>query len=670
MFLQTVFSFSQESVQHPTVDSYVHFSNPNQSYSSETVIKLKHSVSGNNDRLAVLQFSNLSEVPTTYQQVLLKLVQVEGDRGNVSLVGINPEFDNYITLNSLPSQEFTFAYGGVKRGEAYYIDVTEYVLNQLNSNNSVIAFKLFTNSLINSAMGFASSESTENRPELQFYTNKAYEIPLFDVHDTVTIDMVSKGEITGDVLKNHVQEDEVNNYGGWENGTFEATGFFRTEKDCDNTWHIIDPSGNVFYSAGLNTVDNGGLSQPEELKSLGLNTMGSWSDESIKNVAYTPRFNVMSNFKNSSNEIKEVYNLDILPVFEPTFQSFCNQLAQTELQPYLNDPWVLGYFLDNELLFHKDQLSLSLSLETSNAQYQAANTWMIDKYGVNYTTSNITEDDKLDYQGYVGETYFRIVSEAFKAVDPNHMLLGTRFHSGVKYMPKMFEAAGKYIDIISVNYYGSAQPEEEYMDMWLEESGKPFLITEFYVKGLDTPMENADGAGWDVATQSDRASWFENWMLKLLRNKGSVGFHWFRYLDKPTDGSNKGLYDKDYNLYQELGASVKKVSKAIYTLRSQMLYGNYNYNDCEANISILSDEIPVVLSPNFLVHPNPVSDVFRIDVASTSEIKIYDVSGSLLITKESIKRDTEIDISDLSSGLYFVEINKSGKKSVAKLIKN
>ena len=49
------------------------------------------------------------------------------------------------------------------------------------------------------------------------------------------------------------------------------------------------------------------------------------------------------------------------------------------------------------------------------------------------------------------------------------------------------------------------------MNNWGEWSGKPFLITEWYVKGEDSGLPNATGAGWNVPTQDDR-----NFLRKLL----------------------------------------------------------------------------------------------------------------------------------------------------------
>ena len=58
-----------------------------------------------------------------------------------------------------------------------------------------------------------------------------------------------------------------------------------------------------------------------------------------------------------------------------------------------------------------------------------ADACMRDKYGNNYSLSDITASDENAYKGYIVETYYRIVNDAMKRYDPNYLFLGTRIHS-------------------------------------------------------------------------------------------------------------------------------------------------------------------------------------------------------------------------------------------------
>lgn len=589
-------AFTQEVSIPSTADTYILSSSPDESFWEDDRLRIKHTFSESNERHAWIKF-NTQDFLNNPEQVILKLVKVSGNEGNVSLIGADPNFNANATWNNPPSDGDPFFFGGTRSGDTFLFDVTEYVDDQIQNGVSQIAFKIFTTSFIVSSISFGSSEAADSAtiPELLFYSEQAYDLPLFNFHEDISIE-TNRGTFDANIYDVKPLPEQRSIYGGWLNAKSSSpgTGFFRTERDCEGTWHIIDPAGYMFYSAGINSVERGGsVSLPNDLKDLGLNTMGSWSDESVKDMAYCPRFNVLLRYKNSDDDIETTYDLDILPVFESSFPAFCQNLAEDQVTQYINDEWVLGYFLDNEMVFHRDHLTLSLTLlSIDNAQYQEAHNWMRQRHGDSYNLDDITDTDIAAYQGHVADTYFRIVTQAFRDVDPNHMLIGSRFHAGVKYIPEVFEAAGPYVDIVTVNYYNRFEPEEEVMEMWLEEAEKPFMITEFYTKGDDSGLGNEDGAGWTVPTQQDRADWFENWMLKLLRNKGNVGFHWFRYNDKIGNDSNKGLYTSDYELYVELGESISKISNSIYTMRSQILYGNVNYNDViDCQLEICGDGI-------------------------------------------------------------------------------
>ena len=55
--------------------------------------------------------------------------------------------------------------------------------------------------------------------------------------------------------------------------------------------------------------------------------------------------------------------------------------------------------------------------------------------------------------GIETEKYYKAVKEAVKKVDDKLLYLGTRLHGTPKYMEGVVRAAGKYCDVISINYY-------------------------------------------------------------------------------------------------------------------------------------------------------------------------------------------------------------------------
>ena len=155
------------------------------------------------------------------------------------------------------------------------------------------------------------------------------------------------------------------------------------------------------------------------------------------------------------------------------------------------------------------------------------------------------------------------------------MYLGARFYSSEKNYPLFMEAAGKYCDVISNNYYGKWTPDSADMSNWTRWSDRPFIITEYYTKGEDSGMPNLSGAGWIVRTQRDRGLFYQNYNLALLESKNCVGWHYFKYQDNdPTAtgvdpsnvDANKGIVNNYYELWTPMVALMKELNTSVYSI--------------------------------------------------------------------------------------------------------
>ncbi len=71
-----------------------------------------------------------------------------------------------------------------------------------------------------------------------------------------------------------------------------------------------------------------------------------------------------------------------------------------------------------------------------------------------------------------------------------------------------------------------------------------------------------------------------------------------------------------------------------------------------------------------LVHmyPNPAGDKMRIEVPEMANVRIMNMQGASLITKQNIL-SSDIDISGLSKGIYLVKVEIGDKVSVRRLVK-
>ena len=91
-------------------------------------------------------------------------------------------------------------------------------------------------------------------------------------------------------------------------------------------------------------------------------------------------------------------------------------------------------------------------------------------------------------------------------------------------------------------------------------------------------------------------------------------------------------------------------------------------SDC-INFSVLSTED---FNPNDIkVYPNPVTRILKIEnqYELSLHITLNDISGKKIRTLNTKKDYLEIDVNDLTSGIYFIEITSQTKSSTFKIVK-
>lgn len=408
---------------------------------------------------------------------------------------------------------------------------------------------------------------------------------------------------------NYSKDPETNSYGAWKVAPSKGTGFFRTEKRGDRWW-IIDPEGNPFIHKGIavfspGTSDNQKKAlvskyknektwvseESDFLKEKGFNGTGAWSKvdlirETKNPLVYTVIVSPMGAYKQQhlkkfGGKYEEAgwqgFRYDLAMVFDPEFDAFVEKEI-SKIAKYKNDKYLLGYFTDNELPWVDDALDRHLEkLGKKEAGYTAAKKWLDQRKGKDASINDVTDEDRQEFTAFYFETYLKKVSEAVRKYDPNHLYLGCRFNQELDELDnsKIFEVAGKYMDIVSINHYRKWEPVQSILNDWEKWSGKPFIITEWYSKGEDSGLPNKTGAGWNVPTQKDRGYFYQNFIIELLKSKSCVGWHWFRYQDNdPTNlktdysnrDSNKGIINSDYKHYMPLIDNMKVFNDHTYEL--------------------------------------------------------------------------------------------------------
>ncbi len=213
------------------------------------------------------------------------------------------------------------------------------------------------------------------------------------------------------ILKSEKKSEEWNVYGGFKNGPkYKATGHFRIQKINDKWW-IIDPSGCLFWSTGVNAAgvleidtpiknrthffsnlfpenntkyakfyknDNYlfgrivrqlkyGTTEQElytnhtirRLENWGINTMGSWSDVPTnysKKMPYTIYVGTAW----------PILTKKLPDVFDPRWEKNLNKKILNKSIKAKDDPYCFGFFIDNELYWNTPNLMANAIIALSS----------------------------------------------------------------------------------------------------------------------------------------------------------------------------------------------------------------------------------------------------------------------------------------------------------------
>jgi hypothetical protein len=437
-------------------------------------------------------------------------------------------------------------------------------------------------------------------------------------------------------------------WGGWAKGpTLEATGWFRTEK-VDGKWWLVTPGGHVFWSVGLDCVrpDGSGPTKDREnlftwlpekddtlaifgakgsgevnfwgmnihrkygpqwetpwldmtrnrMRAWGFNTVGNWSWDRSYSELRVPctvpiHYGGEPTFSGGAAEIPDFYTDAWAQAVEGAVKGVTGR--------WRDDPYCVGYFVDNELSWcgwdAKDSLKLpenALKLPGDREIKQAFTKLLRDKYtdiaklnaawGTAVTGWDVFQaqpvSPSLDEPAVradlslllsdFAKRYFTVVSGLMRQYAPHQMYLGPRFAVGPD---ECVREAAKVCDVVTYNFYGRAPGSILSHAEQVKTFDKPVLIGEFHFGALDRGMFH-EGLG-PVANQEERGVEYARYIQTALDQPWCVGAHWFTYGDEPLTGRFDG---ENYNIgfvnvtdtpYVELVRHATEINFAVYQKR-------------------------------------------------------------------------------------------------------
>ncbi len=424
-----------------------------------------------------------------------------------------------------------------------------------------------------------------------------------------------------------------------------ATGFFRTEAGGD-TWWLVDPNGRRTLSIGTDHVKYEGhwcealgfapyhrsavrrygsaeawaREATRRLRAWNFNALGAGNAPSARHrgLAHTEFLSFGAGFSGTAALVAKTTWTGWPDVFDPRFEAFCERRAREVCTAGRDDPWLLGYFLDNELeWWGKSHRPWGLAedackLPPAAAGKKALVASLRRSFGGDVAAFNAafaTDLGSLDgladrtdlpqprtgrakeaLAGFVAEAarrYFRVTTATVRRHDPNHLVLGCRFAHDAP--AAAWEEAGATCDVVTVNVYPR-------IDLWqdrvlgLDEHlrgrfalcRKPVIVTEWSFPALDAkdsegrPLPSRHGAGMRVDTQEQRARCYAVMQRDLFALPFVVGSHWFMWSDEPALGisrtfpedSNYGLVSEADEPYPALTSTAARVNARMADLHA------------------------------------------------------------------------------------------------------
>ena len=383
-----------------------------------------------------------------------------------------------------------------------------------------------------------------------------------------------------------------------------AGGYFRVVQRS-GVWWFLSPSGHLTLSSGVDNISYHGdvihgtaihpyfdyvskiypsqgawaIAELGRIRRWGFNSIGAWSDPALwsRGVAYTVILDIAA--RSGANWLTGVP----VDVYSSRFERTAREIAKTECAPRAHDPYLLGYFSDNELRWGPDwrgkqnMLAMYLNLPLSSPGRERAIDFLRRRYSTvralnrawgvhaasfmsipSQASTQAYRSDNAEFLGMVSERYFQVCARAIHQADPNHLYLGAKF-AGLP--PEPVLRASRFADVVSVDIY-EFDPRPVVRRIF-EAAHRPVLVAEFAFRAENSGLPNTQGAGPKVPDQAARGRAYRNYVTLLEGLPEVVGYHWFEWCDEPKQGrfdgenSNYGLVNIHDQAYRQFVTAAK-----------------------------------------------------------------------------------------------------------------
>jgi len=321
-----------------------------------------------------------------------------------------------------------------------------------------------------------------------------------------------------------------------------------------------------------------------QLRQIGFNTVGNWSEWESARAA---RFPYVRPLRLEFPGVETVYR-DFPDVYSEAFHEAAAAFAEP-LESTRDDSAMIGYFLGNEptwgfaeetpaagMLYTTETCETRVELrsfleERYNGNAALADAWDMDISLADVESGRLTEPltdaaraDLTAFSEVMVDEFYRVLSQACRDVDPNHLNLGTRY----AYVPGDWALQGmSHVDVFSINCYAERVRADRYAEI-SELLDAPVLIGEWHFGALDVGLP-ASGIG-RVRDQNARGDAYRTYLEDAAAKPWCVGTHYFTLYDQSVigrfDGENYniGLFDVCHRPYRSLTTAARQSHERLY----------------------------------------------------------------------------------------------------------
>ena len=398
-------------------------------------------------------------------------------------------------------------------------------------------------------------------------------------------------------------------------------GYWRVRQDKDGYWTFVDPRGKDVFLRGVEQVVWRGHSTRDgkkppyrrwnethyetksewaeetvgRLKKWGFNTLGSWSDPSLRgrgmgyfvHVGFAMPCFADGEKGDGDLMIKRKRGRYFPNVFSPAWERHCRKLARARLiLSVLGDADLVGIYLDGELPWWGENGNPDRAVNLCDvimAQGEGHSARKALEEFAARRPGGLTREAKLEFMKIIAERYYKTTTDAVRAVARNHLIVGSMFAGLNGFGPySTLEACAKYCDVVSIDIYpsvdldrgviftkgtdhadnaGDAQQVELFseLDRLSRKIGKPFHVTEWSFPAVEKGgFEGTSGGGQRLRTQNERALASQMFIEMMNASPSICGYNYFMWTD--TQRTLVASQDCQYGLVNERGEPYRELT--------------------------------------------------------------------------------------------------------------